>query len=463
MKKTPNRVVAVNTLCSALLNGISMIMMPIYSNLLGTDSYGLASIYTTWATILSVVIGLQLAASIGVAQKDFPQEKQLYYQANGVYLGAFMGLACMVLAVLFRNQVAAVLGLPVWSVLFLVPHGFGLFCVGFLNSKFAYEFKQEKNLIVSVSMSLGAAAISVLLILALPQEGRYFGKVVGAGIPQILCGLFLLVALLRMVGPTMKKEYTTYAVAYGLPLVFSTLCLQLFASSDKLMLQRMESNSAVGIYSLAYNFAGVVSSIWYALNSAWSPFYYQYEAEGDDSVLLAHMKNFVRLFSIAAVGFLLLAPEVFRIFAAPDFWSGAVLIPLFVVGHYATFVGCFARNHQYYYKKTKTIAAISIGTALVNVGMNAILIPFWGGFGAAFATMATQILSLLLHWFTARYFADKKRVFPYSCKMFLPYVIMMALAVFLFYCQSLWWIRWPLGAILGVYMLSRLWKTKQIF
>lgn len=463
MKKTPNHVVAVNTLCSALLNSISMLMMPIYSNLLGTDSYGLASIYTTWATILSVIIGFQLSSSIGVAQKDFPKEEQLYYQANGIYFGALMALAGMLLAVLFRNQLAVTLGIPVWSVLFLVPHGFGLFCINFLNSKFAYEFKQEKNLIISVSMSVGAAVISVLLILALPKEGRYFGKVVGAAIPQILCGIFLLVALLRMVGPTIKKKYMTYTVTYGLPLVFSTLCLQLFASSDKLMLQKMDSNSAVGIYSLAYNFAGVISSIWYALNSAWSPFYYQYEAGGDDSSLLAHMKNFVRLFSIITVGFLLLAPEVFTIFAAPDFWSGIALIPLFVVGHYTTFVGCFARNHQYYYKKTKTIAAISIGSSLVNVGMNAILIPIWGGFGAAFATMITQILSLFLHWLTARYFSDKKRIFPYSCKMFFPYGIMIVLAILLFYYSAPWWVRWPLGVILGAYMISHLWKNKQIF
>ena len=71
MKKTPNRVVIINVLCTALLNGISMLMMPVYSYLLGTDNYGLASIYTTWSTIFSIIIGVQLASSIAVAQKDF--------------------------------------------------------------------------------------------------------------------------------------------------------------------------------------------------------------------------------------------------------------------------------------------------------------------------------------------------------------------------------------------------------
>lgn len=463
MGKTPNRVIIINVLCTALLNGISMIMMPVYSHLLGTDNYGLSSIYTTWSTIFSIIIGLQLASSIAVAQKDFSKEEQLAYQANGVYIGAIMGFAMSLICAAFRNPISSALGIPAWSVLLLCPHAFGLFCVNFLNSKFTYEFKQEKNLLISVSMSLGAAALSVVTILLLPDEASYFGKVIGAAIPQILCGLLLLIFFLRNIGAHINKVYTRYALAYGLPLVFSNLCSQLFASSDKLMIQRMQSNSAVGIYSLAFNFSAVVSSIWYALNSAWGPFYYRYEADGDDSVLLDHMKNFVRLFSIITAGFLLLSPEVFRLFAAPDFWSGDILIPVFVVGFYANFIGCFARNHQYYYKKTKTISAISIDSAVLNLILNAVLIPVSGAFGAAFATMMSQVISMFANWFTARRYASTARKFPYSCKMFFPYVGLLIIAVVLFYQKQLWWLRWPLGAVLGVWILHKLWKTKQIF
>ena len=122
MKKTPNRVIIINVLCTALLNGISMIMMPIYSRLLGTDTYGLVSIYTTWATVFSTVIGLQLASSLAVAQKDFPKAEQLPYQANGVYIGAVMSAVVLLIVALFRDTISRLLGLQVWSVLLLVPH-----------------------------------------------------------------------------------------------------------------------------------------------------------------------------------------------------------------------------------------------------------------------------------------------------------------------------------------------------
>lgn len=463
MKKTPNRVIVTNVVCMALINGISMIMMPIYSHLLGTDVYGQASIYTTWSTVFSIVIGVQLAASLPVAQKDFSPKEQLAYQANGVYLAALMGLGLFALIALLGDSISFLLGLPMWSVLLLAPHGFGLFCVNFLSSKFTYEFKQEKNLLVSVSMSLGAALVSVILILLMPEQFRYMAKVTGTAIPQILCGVIVLAAMLRNVGLHLRKQYVQYTISYGLPLVFSNLCTQIFSSSDKLMLQRLDSYSAVGIYSLAFNFANVVASIWYALNNAWNPFYFQYEKAGDDNVLLGHMKNFVRLFSVLTAGFLLLSPEVYRVFADVDFWTGDVLIPIFVLGFYANFVGCFARNHQYYYKKTKTIATISVASAVVNVILNFALIPYWGGIGAALATMVTQMVSMIVHWQTARRYTSKTRNFPYSYKMFVPYTLLVLLCVLLAYQKNIWYIRWGFGVILGLWMLRKLLKTKQIF
>lgn len=192
MGKTPNRVIIINVLCTALLNGISMIMMPVYSHLLGTDNYGLSSIYTTWSTILVSSSGCSLPLLL-LLRKRFSKEEQLAYQANGVYIGAIMGFAMSLICAAFRNPISSALGIPAWSVLLLCPHAFGLFCVNFLNSKFTYEFKQEKNLLISVSMSLGAAALSVVTILLLPDEASYFGKVIGAAIPQILCGLLLLI------------------------------------------------------------------------------------------------------------------------------------------------------------------------------------------------------------------------------------------------------------------------------
>lgn len=462
MKKTPNRVVIINAISAGLLNGISMIMMPVYSYLLGTEVYGLSSVYTTWVTILSIVIGLQVFSSIGVAQKDFPASEQLTFQANGVYVGFAMCVALTGVTALFLTPLSRFLEVPLWTVMLLCPHAFGIFCVGLLNSKFTYEFKQEKNLFVSVSMSLGTALISVIAILLFPTEKRFHGKMIGVAVPYILCAIILLLYLLKKVGLCIQKKYIKYMLRYSVPLMFSNLCLQLFEGSDKLMLQKMESNSAVGIYSLAFNFSAVVSSIWYALNCAWTPFYYQYETAGNVEELLEHAKRYIRLFSILTIGFVLLSPEVFRFFSAPSFYTGVQMIPVFAMGFYLNFLRCFARNYQFYYKQTKRIACITVIASLCNLGLNLLFIPAWGAMGAALATMIAQGVAFGVHWMSAKYHPCPYKEYPFRLKLFVPYFVLLGISIFLFYLPQTWWIRWTAGGILGVWLLSKLIREKQL-
>lgn len=463
MKKTPNRIIIINAISAGLLNGISMIMMPVYSYLLGTEVYGLSSVYTTWVTILSIVIGLQVSSSIGVAQKDFSANEQLVFQANGIYVGFLMCIVLTGVSALLSVPISKFLEIPLWTALLLCPHAFGIFCVALMNSKFTYELKQEKNLLISVSMSLGTALISVIAILLLPAEKRFQGKVIGVAVPYIIFAAVLLLYLLKKVGLCVQKEYISYMLRYSTPLIFSSLCMQLFSGSDKLMLQKMESNSAVGIYSLAFSFSSVVSSIWFALNHAWTPFYYQYESANDERALLEHSRRYTRLFSILTVGFILLSPEVFPLLSAPAFHAGVKMIPVFVIGFYLNFLSCFARNFQYYYKQTKMIAYISIAVSLFNLVLNAIFIPKWGAMGAALATTAAQLLSCSGHWLLAAYHPVQGKKFPYHLHLFVPYLVLLSISMLLFYLPVTWWIRWSTGCFMGGWLLLNLVKEKQIF
>lgn len=96
---------------------------------------------------------------------------------------------------------------------------------------------------------------------------------------------------------------------------------------------RVDNNSVlIGIYSLAFSFANVLSVIWNALNNSWVPYYYKYTRENDFESIKIHSRNYAELFTVLASGFILLTPEVFHIFADETYWSGTNLIPLFAIG-----------------------------------------------------------------------------------------------------------------------------------
>lgn len=464
MKKiTPNRIILINAVCQGLLSGISALMMPVYSYLLGTAGYGLASVYTTWISILSVIIGFRAFYAIGVASKDFEEKEQLEFQANGVYFGFVISIVAMFLVMLSAKTLANLLTLPQWSIYLLCPHAFGVFSIQVLNWKFTYEFKQEKNLIVSVAMSIGTALISVVAILLLPIEQRVLGKIIGTAIPQIFCGFLLLVFFWKRVGRCFRSKYINYMLRYSFPLMLSDLCVTLFSGSDKLMLQKMISDSEAGIYSLAFNFAGMIFSIEYMLNHAWLPLYFQYEADENRLNLQMHIKRYIRLFSILSIGFLLLSPEVFLFFSAPEFWPGKKLIPIFVIGCYLYFMEVFALNFKSFHKETKTTAIVMIVSSVCNLALNVILIPHFGSAGAAFATLLGYFVALVGNWRTLKYSSQNDRVFPCNLKMFFPYWLTIVFATLLFYLPGTWMVRWLSGILLGTWLLKSLFKEKQIF
>ena len=51
-----------------LLQGIAFLTVPIFTRILTTADYGYTALYSSWSTILSLVIGMQTAGSIGNAR-----------------------------------------------------------------------------------------------------------------------------------------------------------------------------------------------------------------------------------------------------------------------------------------------------------------------------------------------------------------------------------------------------------
>ena len=74
-----------------------------------------------------------------------------------------------------------------------------------------------------------------------------------------------------------------------------------------------------------------------------------------------------------------------------------MVIPLFVASDYLNFLCTFPLNFEYYHKKTKVVAAVTISSSLLNVVMKYVLIRAIGMPGAALATALSHGVQLLLH------------------------------------------------------------------
>ena len=73
VKGNVNIVAFFNILGPIVLNGISFFTMPIFTRLLGTDNYGMYTIYYTWVNTFTILVSLQVMGTVGVANGSSKQ------------------------------------------------------------------------------------------------------------------------------------------------------------------------------------------------------------------------------------------------------------------------------------------------------------------------------------------------------------------------------------------------------
>lgn len=461
--KSQNKIAFFNILSTVVLRGVSIFTAPVFSRLLGDNSYGIVSVYSTWVSIAAILFTLQTQQTLVNARVDFPQEEQPKYQSSVMSLSGMVFLACSVVVLLFLNPVSSILALDRPMILLLLFQTFGTYCVSFINNKFTYEFKASQNFFISTGTTLVSIAISIVAIQWFPKEINYYGRIIGLAVTYGVLGLALSGYVLVKGRTFYKKKYWAYCLPLALPFVFQTLSDLLLGHSDLIMLQRMENAAVAGQYGLAFNFAGVIYTLFTALNNSWCPFFYDNMKAGRRDVVQRQARNFMELHTVLSIGFMLLATEVYHVFADSSFWKGTALIPLFVASYYMIFMSTFAFNYKLYHKKSNIIAFATTMAAVLNIILNFFFIHLWGMMGAALATVTSHAAQFLFHQAAATRVGEKGE-FPFPMRMLMPYLLVFFAAfAFTLLVPGFWFVRWGLGALLGLWELYRLYKRKTIF
>lgn len=458
--KRQNRVAFFNILSTLLLRGISIFTMPLFSRLLGTSSYGVTQVYNTWVSVFAIVLTLQTQGTLVNARMEYPEEEQNRYQSSVMGMSVLMYLFCSGIILCLLNPISNALKLSKFLVILMLIQAFGTFCVNFLNQKFVYEFKAGRNMLLSLGVTLTTLVLSVVLILQLPKEINYYGRVVAIAVTYGIIGIPVCIYILAKGKIIFRKEYWKFCIVLAIPTVFYNLSDLILGQSDKVMVQQILGTTAAGLYSAALNFGGIVFTIFTALNSSWCPFFFDDMKMGNRENVREKAKNYLELFTVLAVGFILLSKEVYQIFVDSSYWSGTKMIPIFVSSYFLNFLCTFPINYEYYHKQTKVVAVVTIGSSLVNVGLNFVLIQQFGMAGAALATMISHCLQLMLHYCYTRYILGKKD-YPFGIQLWIGYTAAYFIVViFSSVTYNFWPIRWLLGAGIGVWELLRIRKRK---
>jgi O-antigen/teichoic acid export membrane protein len=196
------------------------------------------------------------------------------------------------------------------------------------------------------------------------------------------------------------KEILKKMIYFGLPYLPASISSTIVQVIDRPLVQAMTNTETLGIYSANYKLGIFMMLFVTMFNFAWQPFFLTNAKEENAKQLFSKILTlFLLVASVIWIVLSLFVDEFARWQFLPgrsiigkDFLSGLPIVPIILLGY--LFNGLYY-NFQvglYVEEKTKYFPVVTGLGALVNIGVNFLLIPVWGIIGAALATLAAYIV-----------------------------------------------------------------------
>ncbi len=226
---------------------------------------------------------------------------------------------------------------------------------------------------------------------------------------------------------------------YGIPFLPASMAYWIFSSADRVMLESMSSLESVGTYTVAVTLSAVMSIVASAIGQAWSPHAVKVYEEDKDKARELYRRFFVVLVSIALFIIFsasMIGKEIITLIF-PQEYSDVfypMLLLLSAVGFKIT--GQVTAIGISLTKKTIYLVYITFFVAIVNIGLNYILIPIYAEVGASAATMVSYMLLTFIYAFTSEklfYINYNFRFIAFALFLLIIILILTQLNVFIRY------------------------------
>lgn len=429
--------------------GVSFLTIPIFTRLLSTDDYGLVNTYNAWVSILTIVLSYALYMAIRSAFIDYKDEINDFVSVSITFTllsSLTIGILSYIFTLFIHIENATLLVmLCVFQSLF----------AGLIEDYSMYlqmKYKYRLRTLLMILPNLLSIVVSIICIKNLKIANLYLGRIIPTAIITITFGLFVTLLIYKKSHVLFNKQYIKYGLSISLPLVFHGVALSVLSTSDRMMITWLADLSQTGIYSLIYNFGMAATVITIGFQGIWDPWLLKKINNKEYSDVNQRAKQYCAIITTALIAIIMIGPEVVHLLAKEEYWAGISIIPPIVIANYVIFLYTFYVNVEHYSKKTLHITIHTSVAAVSNLLLNFIFIPIFGYSAAAYTTVSSYVICLILHiHYSHKLIPD---LFPF--KMFiipLCEITVLSVAYYIFIDNPV--IRWVLALVFTIIVIYR--------
>jgi len=384
------------TAAQAVTRVVSIIVVPIFTYYLSPEEYGTISMVMIIITVLSLLYnpGMLSATTRLYHDTDVLEERQ---ELIGSAFRFFLFVPLVVMAIII--PIGSKIFPFIFSDLAFYPYGFlGVILAFFSQPKriwvtlMTLEYRMKKIAILTVISILIGSSISLLLVAVFKMGalGRIYGM-----FPPILLYFFI---SFRTINTFAKGRWSIASIkrqlSMGFPLIIAIWSYEFLHIADRYILERMTNLSEVGIYSFAYQIAEMPMLLVLGVRQLWNPIFYENMNKKNYHVSSKLIMIYVVLVSAILVSVILFSKELIYCFINRRYYDAIPVIGLIVIGIFFSSLLTITNSILGYDKRFGAISRIALVASLLNIGLNILLIPYWGMWGSAFATAVSYFVYL---------------------------------------------------------------------
>ncbi len=252
-------------------------------------------------------------------------------------------------------------------------------------------------------------------------EGIYYGQIVGS----IAFASVLIRYTVKNMVFRFEAKILSEIMVYCFPLFLSGVALVMLNVTDRYSLNVLGNLADVGLYSYGFKLANTLNVFLItSINFAIQPMIYRMMNAPDNKRFYAKLLTYYTFGTmIFALGMMVFGMEITKLFAKRvEYFDAWYIFPFIIYSIVFGMMKDVATTGLSITKKTKVIAVTVIITAVLNLLLNAALIPLMGNQGAALSKM----LSMFVFFALTYYYAQKMYPIPYELKRVMLLLILAA-------------------------------------
>ena len=395
------------TIGNVLPKAASFFLLPVYTSFLDPSEYGIVGAMTALSAFLGIFFTLNFERSIFRLIYDYKNNQSQKKFLGTIFIWIFIFATSIVLALLvFQDYVSKFYTSIDFNPYFLIS----IFTVylnlfGNIPRVFLQVKEHAKQFVVLGLVQFIITNCSILyfvVFLKMKADGYLLGGLISAAIMSP----YFLWYTKKIIVIKFDKNIFKAISKFSLPIFPAIISTQLIDLSDRIFIEKFLTTSDLGLYSLSYSIAGIVLVFTSAFKKAYDPFFYKIAntlTVNEARNILSKTNTIYFIFTIIFCFFIaIVSKEIIILFFNENYAESYKIIPIVCIAYAISKISGLINLSFYQNKNTKLMMYISIASGIFNLILNFIFIPIYGYFGAAYATVITYFLMLLLKYYFSR-------------------------------------------------------------